>query len=561
MKTKLLALSVSLLLVLPTFAFFLTDKMFTFHDETQIANLQQYFKALDFGQFPPRWAADMHYGYGSPFLSFNYQLPYYLGYFGHLAGLPLTAIFKLLLALSVVIGAVGMFSLGLSLSGSAFFALTAAVLYAYTPYQAIDHFVRGTLGEAFALALFPWIFLSAQQLIKKETPTRIVVLGFLLALLIISHQPAALLALPLFALLFVRKIKAFVKSLGLGLVISAYYWVPVIFEKGLIKTAAPYNYASQFPFIKQLLYSAWFYGGANPFSSETISFQIGLVNLLVLLLATIIFPLQLLRRGKKGRDWLPFLLLLATYGVIFLMNIRSTFIWERLPLLQAIQFPWRLLMFTTFFTAVLYLYLIKQVRFVWGAALSLLGLIAVIGLNSAYFRPGLIVSYQDDYYLRRFLPREALLPGETVSAVYLTHAEDYVPLPKEASRPTALPAAKLTVLKGDAQVKVVDPNPYRYRAEIEGSRDSRLTFHTFAYPGWTVTVDGFSTKQTVDEIGAISFDIPSGKHQVVIAYEDTPLRLFSNIISLGSFVFTASYLIYQLATRHAASAARSSKSA
>jgi len=243
------------------------------------------------------------------------------------------------------------------------------------------------------------------------------------------------------------------------------------------------------------------------------------------------------------------------------MNIRSTFIWERLPLLQAIQFPWRLLMFTTFFTSVLYLYLIKQVRFVWGAVLSLLGLVAVIGLNSAYFRPGLIVSYQDDYYLHRFLPREALLPGETVSAVYLTYAEDYVPPPKEATRPTVLPEAKLTVEKGLAKITVTDKNPYRYRAEIEGSRDSRLTFHTFAYPGWTVTVDGFSTKQTVDKIGAISFDIPSGKHQVVIAYEDTPLRLFSNIISLGSFVFTASYLIYQLVNHHAASAAGSPRSA
>src|SRR3990167_5156459 len=116
MKTKLLALSVSLLLVLPTFAFFLTDKMFTFHDETQIANLQQYFKALDFGQFPPRWAPDMHFEYGSPFLSFNYQLPYYLGYLGHLGRLPDIVIFKFLLALSVILGAVGMYSAGLAIT-------------------------------------------------------------------------------------------------------------------------------------------------------------------------------------------------------------------------------------------------------------------------------------------------------------------------------------------------------------------------------------------------------------------------------------------------------------
>lgn len=551
MKIKLLALIIALLLILPTFSFFLGNQMFTFHDETQIANLHQYFKALDFGQFPPRWAPDMHFEYGSPLLSFNYQLPYYVGYLGHLAGLPLTVIFKLLLVLSVVIGAVGMFSLGLSLSGSALFALTAVVLYAYTPYQALDHFVRGTLGEVFALALFPWIFLSAR---------RVVVLGFLFALLIISHQPAALLALPLFAFLSLPKITSLIKSLALGLMISAYYWIPVIFERSLIKDTAPWNYASQFPFIKQLVYSAWFYGGANPFSSETISFQIGLVNLLVLFLASIIFPLLLLRRQKKGRDPLPYLLLLATYGVIFLMNIRSSFIWERLTLLQSIQFPWRLLMFTTFFTSVLFLYLIKIIKKPWAKLLALAVIIATIALNFSYFRPGLIVNYQDDYYLRRFLPQEVLLPGETVSATYLNHAEDYVPLPKDATRPISLPEAKLTVDKGIAKITVIDKNPFRYHAEVEGSKDSQLTFHTFVYPGWTVTVDGFSTKQTVDKIGAITFDVSSGKHQVVIAYEDTPLRFFSNIISLGSFVFVASYLIYQLVSRHAASAARSSKS-
>lgn len=560
MKIKFLTLIITLLLILPTFIFFLGDKMFTFHDETQIANLHQYFKSLDFGQFPPRWAPDMHFEYGSPFLSFNYQLPYYVGYLGHLAGLPLTVIFKLLLALSVVIGAVGMFSLGLSLSGSAFFALTAAVLYAYTPYQAVDHFVRGTLGEVFALALFPWIFLSAHLLKKKETTTRVVVLGLLLALLIISHQPAALLAIPIFAFLFITKIKSFTKSLVIGLMISAYYWVPVIFEKGLIQTGGPFNYVDHFPFIKQLIYSKWTYSGSNPFSSDTLSFQIGLVNLLVLLIAAIIFPLQLLRRQKKGRDPLPYLLLLSTYGVIFLMNIRSSFIWERLSLLQSIQFPWRLLMFTTFFTSVLFLYVIKIIKKPWAKLFALAVIIATIALNFSYFRPGLIVSYQDDYYLRRFLPRAVLLPGETVSAVYLTHAEDYVPLPKNAIRPTSLPEAKLTIEKGNAKITVTDKNPYRYRAEVEGSKDGQLTFHTFAYPGWTVTVDGFSAKQTIDKIGAISFAVPSGKHQVVISYEDTPLRLFSNIISLGSFVFVASYLIYQLVSRHAATAARSSKS-
>jgi len=155
MKTKLVSLIILIALIFPTFKFFLGDKMFTFNDETQIANLHHYFKTIDLGQFPPRWAPDMHFEYGSPFLSFNYQLPYYLGYLGHLGRLPDIVIFKFLLAFSVILGAVGMYSAGLTITSSILFSLFAAVLYSYTPYQAIDHFVRGSLGEVFALALFP----------------------------------------------------------------------------------------------------------------------------------------------------------------------------------------------------------------------------------------------------------------------------------------------------------------------------------------------------------------------------------------------------------------------
>ena len=570
MKTKLIYLIILIALIFPTFKFFLGNKMFTFNDETQIANFHQYFKALDFGQFPPRWAPDMHYEYGSPFLSFNYQLPYYFGYLGHLLNLPLTTIFKLLLASSLVIGAVGMFALGQTLTGSAFFSLAAAVLYTYTPYQSIDHYVRGAIGESFALSLFPWLFWALIKLTRKVTIIDTVVLGILIGLLIISHQPAALFAIPIFGLIFglavlvSKKINiflAYLKSIVLGLLLSAYYWVPVILEKGYIQAGSPFNYRDQFPFIWQLIYSPWSYLGANPFSSDTFSFQIGITNLVVLAIAVIMVNISFKRKQKPSVELLIFRLLVASsFLVIGLMNIRSDFIWKTISIMQVIQFPWRLLMFTTIFTSVLFLFAVKSFRQPWSNFFALVIIIATIALNISYFKPGLIVDRGDDYYFHRFLPRAALLPGENISSEYFNHAEDYVPLPKEATRPTSLPEAKLTVQKGDAKIVIIDPNPYRYRAGVESSKASQLTFHTFAYPGWTVTVDGFSTKQTVDKVGAISFTVPSGKHQIIIAYEDTPLRLFSNIISLGSFVFITFYLLYQLVTRHATTAAGSPRS-
>jgi len=565
MKTKIFSLLLLIALIFPTFKFFLGGQMFTFNDETQIANFHRYFKTIDLGQFPPRWATDMHFEYGSPFLGFNYQLPYYLGYFGHLFGMAITTNYKLLLALSLIIGAVGMYFLGINLTGSSFYALFAAVLYTYTPYQSIDHYVRGAIGESFALSLFPWLFLAGFRLIKKVTTINIVVLGIIFGLVIISHQPAALFIIPLFFLIFgvaalfskkINFILALFKSVSLGFVVSAYYWIPVIFEKTKIQIASPFNYRDQFPFIWQLIYSRWTYAGASPFSTDTFSFQIGIVNLIVLALALVFLVVSFLRKYKSSAElWQFRLLVIATFGMIFLMNIRSDFIWRGLPLLQVIQFPWRLLMFTTLFTSILFLFVIKKIKSPWGNRLTLLLLVATILLNISYFNPGLIVDHDDNYYLHRFLPRVVVNEGESISANYLQHSEDYVPLPTKAVRPKSLPASKLTGSEKTTQINIVSADPFSYSAQIENKFAETLTYHTFYYPGWVVSVDGHPAKIDLDKIGAITFDLQPGKHSVMISFTDTPLRLISNIISLGALAFTSSYLIYYLFKKRVTSAA------
>lgn len=548
MKTKLVSLIILIALIFPTFKFFLGNKMFTFNDETQIVNLFHYFKTMDLGQFPPRWATDMHFGYGSPFLGFNYQLPYYLGYLGHLARLPNIVIFKFLLAFSVIFGAIGMYSAGLVITGSILFSLFVAVLYSYTPYQAIDHFVRGSLGEVFALALFPWIYLTGYFLVKKPDTFKTIVLGIFLSLLLLSHQPAALVAIPFFTIIFFSSaMLPLLKSLIVGLALSAYYWIPVIFEKKYIITSGPFNYFDQFPFIKQLIYSPWSYQGANPFSSDTFSFQIGVVNLLILAFSLVYFVSGLVKKSKSSLELRFFRsTLFMTLISIFLMNIRSDFIWRFLPLLQQIQFPWRLLMFTTLFTPFLFLLTVKNLPRRITNPITLILLVLSILVNVGYFRPGLIVERDDLYYNRIFLTREVLSPGETISADYLNFAEDYAPLPKNAIRPSSLPSAKLTSRSADTKIAISSANPLLFKAKIENLVPETLTFHAFNYPGWEVFVDGFKSKINNDDIGAITFDLTPGRHNLVISFTDTPVRLFSNIISLSALVISTLYLAYHL---------------
>src|SRR5687767_13269114 len=85
-KTVLLYLFFTVLFTIPAVFSIFYHSFFTFHDETQIVNLYEFFKTIDLGQFPPRWGLDFHFNYGSPFLQFYYQTPYYIGYLFHKLG-------------------------------------------------------------------------------------------------------------------------------------------------------------------------------------------------------------------------------------------------------------------------------------------------------------------------------------------------------------------------------------------------------------------------------------------------------------------------------------------
>src|SRR3989338_1804987 len=59
------------------------------HDaEPNIARFAAYYQSFRDGQFPPRWAGELNYSYGSPVLSFSYPLPGYAATLFHFMGIP-----------------------------------------------------------------------------------------------------------------------------------------------------------------------------------------------------------------------------------------------------------------------------------------------------------------------------------------------------------------------------------------------------------------------------------------------------------------------------------------
>jgi hypothetical protein len=361
--------TLSFLLSLVAVRFLFTSQGYTFHDETQIANLYEYFKAIKLGQFPPRWAPDSHFGYGSPFLTFNNPLPYYLGFIINSLGFGLIHTFKILLALSVLFGALGAFLLGSTLA-TPLIGLLASVIYTYLPYHAVDVFVRGALGESYSIAIFPFILLALHHLIKNPTPIKKIYLGIVMSLFLLSHQIGSLLGFPLifiFLLTFPGTLKlrdrfsSFCQSLLITLGFSSFYLFPLVFERKYINEVSPFNFYDHFPFIKQLIYSPWGYGASQIGPNDGMSFQLGLPLLILLILV-------LLKFKNRFR-----LILLSILGISFyLMNIRSSWAWNLLPLTQMVQFPWRILIISLWLSPLLLVSIAPDYKFFKNKAIVLL---------------------------------------------------------------------------------------------------------------------------------------------------------------------------------------------
>lgn len=82
-----------------------------------------------------------------------------------------------------------------------------------------------------------------------------------------------------------------------GLFISAYYWLPAVFEKKFIQEGTPFNPLDHFPFIRQLIIPFWGYGASVWGPNDQMSFQIGIINILVIVLGFI----ALVFYGRKWR--------------------------------------------------------------------------------------------------------------------------------------------------------------------------------------------------------------------------------------------------------------------
>jgi len=315
--------------------------------------------ALRSGYWGTRWFAEEGFGYGFPVLNFYAPLGYYIGLVFHLLGAGFATSLELALASGLVVAALAMYAFARRLLGSAGGAL-AAVAYTWAPYHLADAWTRGALGEHWALVWLPLLLLALLNIARAKGKERLWPAfwgGIVLAALVLTHNLTIVLAAPALVgwglfLLFVevhgprsrRRCVGACALMGLlGMSISAAFWLPAL-------TELKYVWASQVP----ITFEDWARGLAPPqdLVAETwvhlytfaqqprVLHALGQAQVVVMVIGLATGAARWRHLDRPVRLALPLFLSLALLALL-LQSYWSRFLWQALPGLLFLQFPWR----------------------------------------------------------------------------------------------------------------------------------------------------------------------------------------------------------------------------
>ncbi len=527
---------------------------YNMHDDLQVMRVYEMEKCLKDGQIPCRWTPDMAYGYGQAMFNFYSAFPYYLAAFLRLVT-PFSIIgsVKLTFFLSIFLSAVGMYLLANRLWGS-LGGIFSAFLYVFIPYHALDIFVRGALAESWAIAIIPFLWFTIYELIINPNLKNVLFNSIVISCFLTTHNIYTLISLPftffwaIFCLIRERKIKSFFYLLVSGILgfgLSSFFILPAIFEQSLVQienlTQDYSDYHAHFVSLKQLFFERKWGDGPSIWGTEDdISFQVGWPHWWIVILTLFFTLVYSFKKRKYFKPFIIFFLFLFFLSSLFLTHFKSTFIWEKIPILSFVQFPWRFLGLSAFFLSLLsgalgwFKYRGRFLLIVFLMILTLL-------LNLSYFKP---------IHFSRLVKDEDKLKGLAFELQQKAAIVDYLPKTANIAPPAKAPETP-NIIKGEGKIIGYEVNSDRFSFEAEMYTDGEIVVPVMYFPNWIVILD---QKEYPLEIygahGLIKINLSHGKHLIRGRFTNTFIRYLGNSITLVSVLILLTGFVFVSAKKN-----------
>jgi len=493
------------------------------------------------GVLYPRWTAWTNYGFGEPRYIFYPPLSWMLGAALTFV-LPLSWAPAAFISLTQTLAGLSAFSLLRRLSSpkAAYFG---AAFYAANPYALLLSYIRSDFAEQLACAFLPLLLLAALRLAglldhQRPRPSFIPVFAALFAAVWLCNAPVGVIASYSMALLFAvaalwkRSWSVVFRSAGalvLGLGLSTFYLLPAAYEQRWVNIAQALSSgllpAQNFLFTNiDDVEHTWF----NWISS---------ICALFLILLTAFTALASRKLGRNSTPlrtsetpW-PSLLLLGAAST--LLMIRFTLpVWDLLPKLRFVQFPWRWMSILAIVCCCFLAAAVERRRgWLWFALYVLVAPpLALFLVQNTWWDPDEMATQ-----------KAAITSGTGYEGVdeYDPLGDDHLDLPKHAPLAAILPGSfdEENAQPPQAKIQVELWNPETKDISVESSAPAMVGLRLLNYPAWRVTVNGRSVQpQRPDDVNQMLVPIEAGKSEIRVRFSRTPDRTLGIALSLASLL-------------------------
>lgn len=498
------------------------------------------------GIFYPRWAAGANFGFGEPRFIFYPPLSWMLGAAVSFV-LPWRAVPGAFIWLMLVLAGISMHRLARQWMPPAA-ALTAALLYAVNPYHLLIVYYRSDFAELLASALFP---LAVAQTLRLGSGSRwsAILLALVFAAVWLSNAPAAVLISYSLALLIavsalirksLRVLLAGAAALLAGLGLAAFYIGPAAYEQQWVRISQAVS--SGLRPDQNFLFSH-----SNDPLFVLFNWKVSWLAVAVMLLTAVGLPFSARARREQPRAWWP-LAILALVAALCMFPFTLP-LWNLLPKLRFVQFPWRWLTELNLSACFLIAMATASLRRPWRAGCWAVLALAIAG-GAAVMARGAWWDSEDVANLDTAIHSGRGYEGTDEYAPWACNRY-LLPANAPLGAPARDPSAAILV-------QVLEWNPEFRRLRLKSEHTSDLVLHLLNYPAWEAELDDVQVRiDSAKKTGAALIRIPRGESILVLHFARTSDRMISNSVSIvfAVLLFAFSLRAWQPAARGSREAA------
>jgi len=364
--------------------------------------------------------------------------------------------------------------------------------------------------------------------------------------LVASHLPATLLFSPmLVAYAFfcsasqrsLRPLFVLGGTIGLGVGLAALYVVPALYLQDYIHTERLWG--------EYYDYAKWLFLNGRDKPDSAFGARLFIVLIVATsmcgLLSVVAYRARRMLRGREAGFWL-----LSVVFVWFMVSPLSVPLWEYLPGLRKIQFPWRFCLLADLAVASMAVFSLEGIvrhrdrvsRFCMGIAAVLFGVLALSGGRQAvgYLEPLMPRSIVERYY-------------ENLAAGY--DAPEYIPVWATVEPDNLIGTLRVTPkveIAETGDVQIVHRWSREIHLQVQSEDSGVVTIKQFYFPGWRARDEESGEDlrlSATEETGLLSLSVPAGQHNILVSLQ----LLWQERVGLALSVATLVLLIGLAATQ------------